>query len=317
MYKILGADQKEYGPVDANTIIQWIEQARANALTPAQAEGTAEWKPLSHFPEFAEALRRKGMATPPPVPPAPATSGDLFGGDYRLEIGACFSKGWSLFKSNMGTLLGITALYCVIEGLVVVLGRIPVVGYVFSLGNIVIGGPLMAGLFLAFIRQADGQPVSVGNLFAGFSSRFLQFMLASFVPGVLAGLAAVPGAVIAGAGFFLAVKQHMPVLFAVGVLGALLALVPFLYLSISWQFTLLVTLNKRVDFWTAMNVSRKQVTRHFWAIFGFIILSGLFNLAGFLACGVGLLFTAPTTIGAFIYAYDTIFGRVPGTTRAD
>ena len=55
MYKILGADQKEYGPVTAEELRIWIAQGRAVGQTLAQAENGA-WKPLSTFPEFAEAL---------------------------------------------------------------------------------------------------------------------------------------------------------------------------------------------------------------------------------------------------------------------
>ena len=68
MYKILGADQKEYGPVSAEVVRQWIAERRANAQTRIQLEGTAEWKPLSEFPEFQDAL---AMGAPPPNLPGP------------------------------------------------------------------------------------------------------------------------------------------------------------------------------------------------------------------------------------------------------
>lgn len=56
MYKILGGDQKEYGPVTVEQIREWIGQRRVSGATMAQAEGSAEWKPLSSLPEFAAAL---------------------------------------------------------------------------------------------------------------------------------------------------------------------------------------------------------------------------------------------------------------------
>lgn len=52
MYKIIGADGKEYGPISAEQLRQWIAEGRANAQTRVCAEGTTEWKPLSAFPEF-------------------------------------------------------------------------------------------------------------------------------------------------------------------------------------------------------------------------------------------------------------------------
>jgi len=53
MYKIIGADQKQYGPVSADEIRQWITEGRINAQTLLQADGQSDWRPLSSFPEFA------------------------------------------------------------------------------------------------------------------------------------------------------------------------------------------------------------------------------------------------------------------------
>lgn len=53
MYKILGADGRQYGPVTAEQLRRWIAEGRANAYTQTLAEGAAEWKPLGAQPEFA------------------------------------------------------------------------------------------------------------------------------------------------------------------------------------------------------------------------------------------------------------------------
>src|SRR5688500_2524938 len=63
MYKIMGADQKEYGPVTSDQMREWLAQGRANGQTLASFEGSP-WKPLSTYPEFADALR---TIVPPPV----------------------------------------------------------------------------------------------------------------------------------------------------------------------------------------------------------------------------------------------------------
>ena len=64
MYKIIGANQAEYGPISADQLRQWIAEGRVNGQTPVQAEGDAAWRPLSTFPEFAASL-------PPATPAAP------------------------------------------------------------------------------------------------------------------------------------------------------------------------------------------------------------------------------------------------------
>src|SRR5436190_18394167 len=65
MFKIIGIDGRQYGPVDAEQIKRWIAAGRADSSTKAQAEASTDWKPLSEFPEFAEALALK---VPPPQP---------------------------------------------------------------------------------------------------------------------------------------------------------------------------------------------------------------------------------------------------------
>lgn len=62
MFKILGADGKEYGPVAADQIRKWVAEGRANRETQAQRIGEIGWKSLDQFPEFADVL-----GVPPPV----------------------------------------------------------------------------------------------------------------------------------------------------------------------------------------------------------------------------------------------------------
>jgi type II secretory pathway pseudopilin PulG len=68
MYKIIGNDGKEYGPVSAEQIRQWIVVNRCVPQTPAQPEGTKNWLQLSQIPEFADALAKAAANRPPPLP---------------------------------------------------------------------------------------------------------------------------------------------------------------------------------------------------------------------------------------------------------
>jgi hypothetical protein len=68
MYKIIGANQSEYGPVSADQLRQWIAEGRVNAQTLAQMEGETGWRPLSEYPDFAGAI---AATPPPPLPPPP------------------------------------------------------------------------------------------------------------------------------------------------------------------------------------------------------------------------------------------------------
>lgn len=74
-YKIVGVDGRQYGPVPAGQIHQWIAEHRANAQTQVLAEGAAEWKPLSALPEFAFHFATHIPPTIGPGSRPPGTSG--------------------------------------------------------------------------------------------------------------------------------------------------------------------------------------------------------------------------------------------------
>jgi hypothetical protein len=69
MYKIIGADQKEYGPISAEQLRQWLAEGRVNAQTRVLPEGATEWNALGSLPEFAAVL--PGPAPAPPAIPTP------------------------------------------------------------------------------------------------------------------------------------------------------------------------------------------------------------------------------------------------------
>jgi hypothetical protein len=72
MYKISGADGKEYGPVSVEQMRQWIAEGRVNSQTRVQEAGAGEWKTAAEFPElgFAPVGGTAGgrALSPPPIP---------------------------------------------------------------------------------------------------------------------------------------------------------------------------------------------------------------------------------------------------------
>ena len=61
MFTIIGVDGKEYGPVTADQIRQWITENRLTPAMQARRDGETEWRRIADFAEFA--------------PPAPAAGG--------------------------------------------------------------------------------------------------------------------------------------------------------------------------------------------------------------------------------------------------
>ena len=154
-----------------------------------------------------------------------------------------------------------------------------------SLLGILLSGPLMGGLYLFFLRKIRGEPARVETAFSGFSSCFLQLFLASFVSEVLLTL------------------------------GFICLVLPFIYLVVAWIFTLPLVIDKRLEFWPAMRLSRKTVSKHWWKFLGFGIVLVLFNLAGVLLLCVGVFLTFPISLAALMYAYEDIFATARNASR--
>ena len=104
MYKIIGADGKEYGPISGEILRQWIAEGRANGSSKVLPETSTEWKTLGELPEFAAMLSMP--ATPVAPVPAPFTSSPeqrrtnplavtgLILGILSVTIGLCCCSGF-------------------------------------------------------------------------------------------------------------------------------------------------------------------------------------------------------------------------------
>ena len=68
MYKIIGTDGKQYGPVSGVQLRQWIAEGRVESRTPVFVDGAKEWNFVGLLPEFANYFSK---TTPPAgLPPA-------------------------------------------------------------------------------------------------------------------------------------------------------------------------------------------------------------------------------------------------------
>jgi uncharacterized membrane protein len=318
MYKIIGADKKEYGPVSDTQMREWIQQGRVGPNTLAQADGQGDWRPVIAFPEFAEALAAKSAPAPPPAASAVGgLSPEILERDYQLDIGGCISRGWDLMQKNMGLLIGATLIYFGIEFAISLLGAIPLIGPLFSIANIFISAPLLGGLYFVILQAIRRRPATAGDVFEGFRRRFGQLILGQLVTSILAGLCLIPAGIAAAVVLFPAMAKHQeptPAMFIIIGLVALICVIPMVFMQVNWMFSLPLIVDRGMDFWPAMQASWKKVRTHWWQVFGLILLCGLINVVGLLACCVGLIFSIPLGFAAMMYAYETIFGESPAPT---
>ena len=63
MYRIIGSDQQEYGPVSADEIRRWVVEGRWHPRSLVRIDGTNDWRPLSTFPELATAFALQPAGT--------------------------------------------------------------------------------------------------------------------------------------------------------------------------------------------------------------------------------------------------------------
>ncbi|ABB56415.1 hypothetical protein [Synechococcus elongatus] len=210
---------------------------------------------------------------------------DLLNRDYEFRFGSYLSRGWAIFKQNLGLFIA----YLIIVGLIsIALSSLDAAfvadeegtGLRFGPGGaiqLVINGPLSAGFFLVAFKTIKQQRVEFGDFFRGFN-RFLPFFLTSLLTSALT------------------------------LIGFVLLIVPGIYLAIAYVFALPLVAERNLEPWAALELSRRLITKKWLTFFGFLIVLGLINFAGALPCGIGLLFTIPWSICAITAAYEDIVG---------
>lgn len=87
MYRIIGADGREYGPIPADTLRQWIAEGRANGETRARADDSADWRQLRTFPEFSLMFGSRSFPPPPTAPIEPPAIGSARKNNSNAVIG--------------------------------------------------------------------------------------------------------------------------------------------------------------------------------------------------------------------------------------
>ncbi len=242
MYKVIGGDQKEYGPVTDEELRRWLAEGRLSGQSLAKVEGTADWKPLASFSEFEPELRAQAsrLSTTSPAPQrfdTEAWRAQVQARQPVLNVGSCLSRSWGLLKANFGLFLAASALFWLV-GLV---EFIPLMGLAYLL----LRGVLLGGLYLVFLKRIRGQAASPTEVFAGFSLAFAQLMLVGLVSTLLSTI------------------------------GFVCCLLPGIYLFVAWIFGVPLVADKRLEFWSAMELSRVVVTRVWFKVLALLLVAYL------------------------------------------
>jgi len=281
MFTIIGGDGKEYGPVTLQQVKNWIADGRANLDTKAKRIGDEEWQRLGAFPEINNPTPVHDSAIEPITPDPVAGDGpvhvdpksyadDLIARAGPLDISGCFQRGWDLLKANFWPLVGAFVITFLI---MILLSLVPVISLFTGL---LLNGVFYGGLFGYYLKVSRGETAELSDIFNGFSVALVPLMLASVVSQVLTGI------------------------------GFLLLILPGIYLAVAYLFVYILIMDKKLEFWAAMEVSRRVITAQWWRLLGLALLGIVLALLGAVALVIGMFVTIPIYIGALIYAYEDL-----------
>jgi zinc-ribbon domain len=147
---------------------------------------------------------------------------------------------------------------------------------------VILQGPLCIGMHLYCIKRMMGRRAEFADLFAGFNF---------FIPALVASL----------------------LIWLFTTAAALLCLIPGLIVAAMYKFTYLFMLDKKMDFWPAMQASHAVVKSDYFGFTMFLLLMILIDVLGALCFVVGLLVSIPITFAAVTVAYRDLVGFEPDT----
>jgi uncharacterized membrane protein len=85
--------------------------------------------------------------------------------------------------------------------------------------------------------------------------------------------------------------------------GLILLIIPGIFWAVRFSFSPIVVIDTKLGPVASMKESWAITKGQFWKILGFWVVIGLFNLAGLIVFGIGLLVTVPVSTLASIYVY--------------
>lgn len=311
MYTIIGADGKEYGPVPADKVRDWIAAGRANAQTQIKPAGAAEWTTVGALPEFGLGGTPAVAGEAPAPPPAASAGPSLLTGDAKtiaddliaraapLDVFGCLGRAFDFWKLNLLPLVGVTF---VVMMVMMIVGVIPFVG---SLANLILTGVFYGGLYYYYLGRMRGEPREFGDAFAGFSKALGPLALTNLL---LVGISLLLVCILVApwiAYIIFAARdggEPSPLIFV----GMFLCLLPVFYISVAWTFAYALVIDRGLGPWTALEVSRRVVTKQWFRVFFLMLLGSIVAMLGLVGLIIGVFFTLPIFFAAVLNAYEDL-----------
>lgn len=192
----------------------------------------------------------------------------------QLDIKASFRSAWDLYKLHPFFFSLYMLLIVSIQGMVVIYLQAYMILY-----SALLAPPLYAGFYLVANKLSRGEAVIYPDFFAGF-----RFWIPSAIISLLT-----------------------QTLIAVGLI---LLVVPGIYLAVSYLFAIPMGIFGGLDPWSAMEWSRKLISRNWWRFFGLLLILVGINVLALVLAGIGLLITVPLTFLVLYVVFEDITREV-------
>ena len=325
----INRNRQSLGQFDEQDVADGLKSGKFLPEDLAWQEPMDSWKPLAEFSNLPSPSESSGLE---PCELQGDADGIVTGAaaaprqpDGKLDIGKCMEAGWNCFTIHWGNLVLGTLIIIALS----IASQIPVQAcqFVFEMfkkhgrqepwllvtGGVVffffwvlamIASALLKGGFLYFLLTALRRTPNLSDLFAGFKeSTWLQLVLGMLLTAFIVVGAMAPCFLLIG---WTAAKGGMSVL---SLLEILFLLLPGIYLAVVFYYAPVLIIDRKMDFWEAMQRSRRIVHSQWFPVFGLMLLAGLVSLLGILLCCVGLLATVPIGHLWLMEGYRQLFGE--------
>ena len=221
----------------------------------------------------------------PPLPPPPPGGGwqpppPAGGSGGGVDVGEALSYGWKKFTENAGPLIAIIAIVAAVQLVGFLITRSlqsTAALFLMQLALFVVGQILTIGTYNAALMVTAGQKPSPGEVFK--TDRLGDFILMSILSGI-----------------------------AVFV-GFILCIVPGVIVAILLAFAPYYVLERNLGATEALSASYNLIKANFGSVFDLLLVAFVIQIAGAIACGVGLLVTGPVASIMVAFAYRRMNGQ--------
>lgn len=232
--------------------------------------------------------------------------------DYEFNASMYFSKAWQLYKAELGPLLGVSLL--VLIGTIII-GFIPIIGNISGLLSTI----LFSGFYIYLRNTLNNQERGI-DFFGGFKYSFqiIIYQLILFVLIVPLAIFVISGVISTELILSFLSGQVTPNEFeeylngirltTATIVSLFVIIIGSIFISLVFTFTIPLIVDGQLNFWQAMETSRKTVQKKFFYFLIFYLVIGvLIMISTLITCGFAILFWIPFMYVIQFIMYDEIF----------